>query len=61
MESWCQESGELLLLQTYCKKKEENCTQAIIQAPYELFNPSQAVTKSGAVSSARVQPYLVIT
>ena len=41
----------------FLQTKEEIPTQATD----EPFNPSQAVTKPGAVSSAKVQPYLVIT
>ena len=56
MESWCQESGEVYFCKHFGKKGGN-----ITQATDELFNPSQAVTKPGAVSSAAVQPSLVIT
>ena len=39
---------------------QEISTQGITQATNELFNPSQAVTKPGAMSSASAA-YLVIT
>ena len=45
----------------FWKQRRKISTQAITQATDELFNPSQEVTKPGAVSSAAVQPSLVIT